>query len=202
MKLKTIIENTRNKPLRELLDSPSDFKLNVYGEDEKHRAMTKKEVYMWSKKYNIGFRYLFQHFGSADDEDGVTTLMHLYPIRDVANDRYVANDRWSSLSTSIKVKAFLDAIKMAPEVLEEYTKKFGDITTLVINPATDQLARIYKSKSVMDILKRYLGSRYNIEDDPHGGNAIIFTLKSAQLSLFERYSNNKNTIILKLKSKV
>lgn len=61
MELKKIIRTTILEYLNELFDTKSTFKRNIYGDDEKYRAMTKEKVIIWDSKNKVGFQYIFDN---------------------------------------------------------------------------------------------------------------------------------------------
>lgn len=170
MKLISIIKTIVN----ELFDAKSTFKRNIYGEDEKYRAMTKEKVIIWDSENKVSFQYIFD----SEELNGYT-FVHLYPYFENMNDSNLWN---RSLSDSEKSKIFIDAIRKLPDVLKEYMKKFGDIDKLVFRGRTSQMGRIYSSSSFINFLKSKFGLKYDFKiidekDDNFGINTVIMELK-------------------------
>ena len=171
MELRNFIATTIREYLNETFDGKSTFKRNVYGSEENYRSMTKEKVIIWDSGNNIAFQYIFD-----DREVNGFTFVHLYPYFE--ENSYM----WDRLSTAIKAKIFLDAINKLPKVLGEYMKKFGDIDKIVFRPKTEQMGRIYSSKSFLNMLNPKFGSKYtikvnNIVDYNFPKNTIIMELK-------------------------
>jgi len=171
MKLTTILETIVN----ELFDTKSTFKRNVYGGDEKYRAMTKEKMIIWDSKNKVSFQYIFDN----KELDGYT-FVHLYPYSETKDD----NNLWNfSLSNSEKSKIFIDAIRKLPEVLKEYMKKFGDVNKFVFRARTSQMGRIYSSTSFINFLKFKFGLKYDIKiidkrEENFEINTVIMELKN------------------------
>ena len=159
--------------LREVFDSKSTFKRNVYGGEEEYREVTKNRTVIWNPEYNIAFQYIFD-----DREVPGYTFVHLYPYTE---GRY--NYEWEELDNSVKSKIFIDAIKKLPKVLKNYFKKFGKLDKVVFRPKTGQMGNIYSSPSVIRILQSEFGTDYNIEVNEEDKkslpvNTVIMTLKN------------------------
>jgi hypothetical protein len=67
------------------------------------------------------------------------TFVHLYPYWESSDEE----SNWKSLSTEMKSKLFIDAIKKLPKVLKRYFRKFGKLKRIVFRPRTSQMGRIY-----------------------------------------------------------
>ena len=159
--------------LREVFDSKSTFKRNVYGGEEEYREVTKNRTVIWNPEYKIAFQYIFD-----DREVPGYTFVHLYPYTE---GRY--NYQWEELDNSVKSKIFIDAIKKLPKVLKNYFKKFGKLDKVVFRPKTGQMGNIYSSPSVIRILQSEFGTDYNIEVNQEDKkslpvNTVIMTLKN------------------------
>lgn len=174
MELRKFIATTIHEYLNEMFDGKSTFKRNVYGSKENYRSMTKERAIIWDNKNNIAFQYIFD-----DREVNGFTFVHLYPYFE--EDSYM----WDRLSTDIKAKIFLDAINKLPKVLGEYMKKFGNIDKVVFRPKTEQMGRIYSSKSFLNMLNYNFVSKYTIE-----------------VNNKDDYNFPKNTIIMELKNTI
>ena len=120
--------------VNELFDRESSFKSNVYGKEESHRSISKNSVIIWNNEYSISFEFIFD-----DKELEGYTFVHLYPYWESSDEE----NNWKSLSTEMKSKLFIDAIKKLPKVLKRYFRKFGKLKRIVFRPRTSQMGRIY-----------------------------------------------------------
>lgn len=182
------LKDNIKKILKEVFDTKSTFKRNVYGRDEEYRQMTKDKVVIWNSEYGVGFQYIFD-----DEEVPGNTFVHLYPY---SEGEY--HYKWEELTSSDKSKIFIDAIKKLPKVIKEYFKKFGKLDKIVFRPKTSQMGNIYSSPSVIKNLEFNFGSDYDIEVNKEVSrsfplNTVIMNLKNTIKESFDDLDFLKGT---------